>query len=78
VDPIGGEWYYEYDGLGTGGGRTLLHDAAQYGNVEAISVLMEFGTDLYRRDETMKTALQIAVELGEVGQRGETVGGLLA
>jgi hypothetical protein len=67
VDPIGGEWDYESDGLGTGaptgvGGRTPLQEAAQYGNVEAISVLMEFGTDLYLRDETMKTALHIAVE----------------
>jgi hypothetical protein len=67
VDPIGGEWDYESDGLGTGaptgvGGRTPLHEAAQYGNVEAISVLMEFGTDLYLRDETIKTALHIAVE----------------
>jgi hypothetical protein len=67
VDPIGGELDYESHGLGMGpptgvGGRTPLHEAAQYGNAEAISVLMAFGTDLYLRDETMKTALHIAVE----------------
>jgi ankyrin repeat protein len=67
VDPIGGEWDYDSDGLGTGtptgvGGRTPLHEAAQHGNVEAISVLMEFGTYLSLCDATMKTALHIAVE----------------
>jgi hypothetical protein len=83
VDPIGDEWDYDSDGLGTGpptvvGGRTLLHEAAQHGNVEAISVLMEFGTNLSLCDDTTYENCFAHCGGGEEGQRGETVGGLLA
>lgn len=56
-------------------GSSILHHAASLGNDEVVEFLLELGVDLALKDDSNRTALDVASGVPEIGAEPETMNG---